>query len=406
MSNDTVLSEEHTIGIETFFNPIPGIGGKLRKTPEGFSVEELFSERFPTGDGPFSIARITAVNWETHHLIDAISSQLHISQKRISFAGTKDKRARTTQFFSFYKVPEDRIRAIDLKDISIDEIITAPRPLRLGDLKGNRFDIMIHDILPRTNKKTLHGLFQTFLDAGGFPNFFGVQRFGVIRPITHEVGKHMVNGDFELAVMTYLVDIYEAEDVESREARSHLFNSHDFNQALQEFPRHLSFERSMIAHLVTHPDDYLGALNQLPNNLITMFVYAFQSYLFNRMLSRRIKENIPIHQAIIGDVILPVRSGSITQEYIPVNQDNIKKINQQLARHHAYVSGVLVGSNTVLSKGKMGKIEQDIIDEESIDQRNFIIPELMMASSYGTRRAFFAPLHHPVSYTHLTLPTN
>ena len=40
----------------------------------------------------------------------------------------------------------------------------------------------------------------------------------------------------------------------------------------------------------------------------------------------------------------------------------------------------------------MGEIEQTIIQEENIDPRHFIIPEIPFLSSKGTRRALFTPI--------------
>ena len=42
------------------------------------------------------------------------------------------------------------------------------------------------------------------LGEGLFPNWIGPQRFGSGRPVTAEVGKHVLNGNFEQAVLTYL----------------------------------------------------------------------------------------------------------------------------------------------------------------------------------------------------------
>ena len=55
--------------------------------------------------------------------------------------------------------------------------------------------------------------------------------------------------------------------------------------ALRELPVQMSFERSMLSYLHARPGDYAGALQQSPPRLLSMFVSAFQSYLFNCALS-------------------------------------------------------------------------------------------------------------------------
>ena len=58
----------------------------------------------------------------------------------------------------------------------------------------------------------------------------------------------------------------------------------------------------------------LVLLKELPKNLLTMFVYAYQSYLFNKILSERIKKNLPLNKAVVGDIILPIRKDIIDEK--------------------------------------------------------------------------------------------
>lgn len=116
-----------------------------------------------------------------------------------------------------------------------------------------------------------------------------------------------------------------------------------------------------------------------------MFIYAYQSYLFNKILSERIKRKIPFNKAIVGDMILPIRRGIIDNNAIKVSESNIDKVNFQISKKKAYVSGILFGSETVYSDGEMGEIEHKIIDDEKIDPRDFIIPDIPRISSYGSR---------------------
>lgn len=389
---------EQRIGIDTFFSNHDGLNGTLRVLPSDFRVCEQPLSFSRDMKGKFSIAKITAENWETNHLIRELSKQLHISRKRISFAGTKDKRSISTQYFSFYRVKPDEIKAMRLKDVSIEDIFASRNGLHLGDLMGNDFTVVIRDIDSKVDFNLVKSCFLPFQEIQGFPNFFGVQRFGITRPLTHLVGRHLVDGNFKQAVMTYLTTVFEDEDSIENQARKHLAQTNDTKQALTNFPDHLQFEKAMLNHLVRFPDDYVGALKQLPMNLLTMFVYAYQSYLFNKMVSKRIQMGLPLDQAVEGDVVLPVRHGEILDEFIPVSSRNIDKVNKQLGKKKGYVSSILLGSDSTFSGGVMGEIEQSIIEDEQIDHRNFIIPELPVASSYGKRRALFAPLEN-LSYS-------
>ena len=130
---------------------------------------------------------------------------------------------------------------------------------------------------------------------GGIPNFFGHQRFGTTRPITHLVGKAIVEGDFEKAAMLYLAKPSVHEHPSSRNARAELRSTRDFKQALNNFPKQLRFERLMLSYLVEKPDDFVGAFTRLPVKLQGLFVQAYQSYLFNRFLSERIKNGCSLN---------------------------------------------------------------------------------------------------------------
>lgn len=385
---------EKSIGIETYLTRSEGIGGKLRSTPQDFCVKEIFNYPKESEDGKFTIAEITLVNWETNLLIREISQRLRISRNRIGFAGTKDKRAITTQLMSFYNIDKDKLRSIKINDLTIKNLYSSERPIKIGDLHGNSFDIIIRNLEGTKIEENVKETFEVIKHYCGVPNFYGIQRFGVIRPITHLVGKHIVFNDFESAVMTYIGNPLKTEGENSYKLRKRLEETRDFSEAFRNYPQHLTFEKSMLNKLVKNNEDYVGALLELPKNLLTMFIYAYQSFLFNKILSIRMKKNIPINEAIIGDIILPIRKGVIDQNEISVNKNNIDKINKQIKRGRAFVSGPLFGSDTNLAKGEIGEIERKVIEKEKIDVRDFIIPEIPFMSSGGLRRPLLSPVQN------------
>jgi len=379
-----VLDVEKNIGIETFFTTFGGVCGKLRTVPEDFTVYEVSKRPAENKDGKFVIADITVINWETNHLVRELSKKLHISRKRVSFAGTKDKRAKSTRLMSFYKISRKDLTKIEIKDVEIENIYRSNRPIKIGDLYGNRFEIFIRDI-DDVNEEQLQDAVSFINSNGGFPNFYGIQRFGVIRPITHIVGRNIIDGDFENAAMVYVANPITGEEVDTFKLRKKLEKTRDFSWALKSYPRYLNFEKAMLNKLVVDSEDFVGAFKELPKNLLTMFIFAYQSYLFNKILSRRIQRKLPINAAVVGDVILPVRKDVIDRG-ISVTESNIEKVNKQIYKGKAFVSAILFGSDSKFSEGEMGEIEHKIIDEEKIDLRDFIIPDVPYLSSKGSRR--------------------
>ncbi len=385
-----VLNTEKTIGIKTFFTPYEGIGGKLRTHPEDFIVREVSNYPSKTENGRFTIADVTAVNWEANLLVRELSNRLHISRQRVGFAGTKDKRAKTTRLMSFYNVPIDRLSNVKIKETKIENIYTSDRPVKIGNLLGNRFQITIRNLDKKIKSDYIKDVVSVIEKYGGFPNFYGVQRFGIVRPITHVVGKCIIKSDFEKAVMNYVANPMDEEDEESYLLRKQLEETCDFSEALKTYPNKLTFEKAILNKLVIDPKDFIGALKELPKNLLTMFVYSYQSYLFNRILSERIRKKLPLNKAIVGDIILPIRDGFIDKNGVMVKEYNIEKVNKQVSKGKAVVSGVLFGRDSVFSGGEMGEIEHRIIDRERIDARDFIIPDIPYISSSGSRHPILA----------------
>jgi tRNA pseudouridine13 synthase len=381
---------EHQIGIDTYFINEPGIGGKLRVRIDDFHVTELFLYPPKKDLGHFTIAEVSARNWETNTLVHEIADRLHFSQRRISFAGNKDKRAWSTQLMSFERVSPENLSQLNIKDISFNNIYQSDVPVRIGDLLGNRFEITVRNIDAALVPEQIKKLVTPIVTWGGFPNFYGIQRFGIIRPITHLVGKHIIQNDFEKAAMMYIAHPMIGENEVTYSLREELEKTRDYAKAFHTYPDVLNFEKAMLNKLLQNPNDFIGAFKELPKNLLTMFVNAYESFIFNKILSERIQRKIPIHHAIIGDIIYPVRKNVVTNDVIPVRETNLDKVNIQISKKKAVVSGLLIGCDTIFAEGEMGEIEHAVIESEKIDPRDFIIPDIPFLSSSGSRRPLLA----------------
>lgn len=384
---------ESDLGMELFLTDrVPGIGGKLKKAPEDFVVDEISIMPPESPEGRFVVARVWHRNWEANRLVRRLASNLHVGRSRIGFAGTKDGRAVATQLMSF-NAPIEAVQSLTIPDVRVTDAYRARRMIEIGDLIGNRFSIRVSDLDQDVDAADACEKVRCVLDdACGFPNFFGVQRFGSVRPITHLIGKDLTNGDFEGAVMRYVANPL-MEDSEVTEARRRLHESRDFGAALREFPPKLTFERTLIRHLVENPGDYLGALKTLPQNLLMMFVHAYQSYLFNRMLSERLRRGMSIREPEVGDLVLPLDKNRLPDHDSPilVTTDNLGKARRNALEGKAFVSGLLYGTESAFAGGPMGEIERDVIEREGISKMDFQIVGLREASSKGTRRELLAP---------------
>ena len=134
-----------------------------------------------------------------------------------------------------------------------------------------------------------------------------------------------------------------------REAREGFLKDRDVKEAIRQFPVRLTFERAMLHHLDGHPDDYPGALKALPPRLLSMFVSAFQSFLFNILLSRRCGQGIPLGEPAPGDRLLfpDGREDRVTRE-------NLSAAILQVARKRARIGLFVPGSVPAPGPGQDG----------------------------------------------------
>lgn len=394
---------EADIGMSYYLTDINGTGGRLKAEPEDFIVNEISDLPEQKENGKFVIAEVTSRNWETNRLVRLLSRSLGISREKVGFAGTKDKRAVTTQLMSF-ECQLEMMDRIDLKDVELNSIYTARRGVQIGDLIGNSFVIRVKECdSPKDNiPDTLDSVTSMINETGGFPNYFGVQRFGVVRPVTHKVGEYIIRGDIEGAVRCYLSAHSPFEDEETIRARDELSKRNDWSDLLKDIPEKMSFEKIMVEHLASEPEDWAGAINRLPRNLQMMFVHAYQSYLFNMMLSERMRRDLPLKTPISGDVVIPLDSNRIPQHENPIitTKNNIDLVTRQVRSGRAFITISLFGSESQQTDGEMGEIERSIIEKENICQKDFIVPTIPNCSSKGSRREILCPVK---DLTHKTI---
>jgi tRNA pseudouridine13 synthase len=440
---------ERAVGIEWYVSDVDGVGGRLRRSPEDFRVRELERidpEPIDANPGAFGhvVLRATLRNWDTNDFARALSNRLGISRKRIHWAGTKDKRAVTTQLFSIEGVdpavvpdadgdsPDAEKNLGSMDEAEIEVLGRLGRSIELGDLMGNAFEIRIADpsrqehVGPITDSlaafasgaepgsSTIEESTDEPVDGSAdepaegpttvaVPNYFGQQRFGSRRPITHQVGLAIVRGDWRGAVRTYVADAYHAEPEDTqaaREAAGDCFDDADWTGALAAMPERLGYERTLLHALEREAggereadeETFRAALGDLPWNLQRLFVHAAQSYAFNRVLSERLAAGLPFHRPVEGDVVCFSDSDAPEGLALPdtdrlqrVTADRVETIGRHCERGRAFVTAPLVGTDTDLGDGEPGAIERRVLDDLDLAPGDFDLPDPF--GSTGTRRA-------------------
>lgn len=379
-----VALADRIIGIETYVTGSEGIGGTIRQKLEDFRVSEISSfEENP--DGRYLIVEVTKENRDTHSMIKEIARRLRVSKERLSYAGLKDKRAVTRQKMSIYgleKMPE-----IEISGVKIEQIGRSNKSITLGSLEGNHFDVVIRNVDAREAMNRLEAITREIAAIGGVANFFGSQRFGARRPVTHLVGERIVKNDFEGAAMAYIAKVFEGESEAAKSARDFIAKTRDFKEGLQKMPFFLEFERAMLDYLVKNPGDWTGSFSVLSKKFRMLFVHAYQAYVFNRIVSERLKRGMPINKAVVGDTVL-FRNGKFQK----ATKGTLDDINRVIGAGRALVTAPLVGYDTSLADGEQGGIEHGVLDEACITTKDFEVTSARDFSSRGTRRAMLLPL--------------
>ncbi|HKZ87774.1 MAG TPA: tRNA pseudouridine(13) synthase TruD [Candidatus Bathyarchaeia archaeon] len=411
MKNLLVPKIDQQMGIEVYLTETQGVGGAIRQNVDDFTVEEVLVDGSKasleeTAKKPvlgatalrqrFLLCILVKWNWDTFIAVKNVAKQLGIDQERISIAGIKDAKAVTAQHITIEGVSVEEALKVHVKDVELRPIGYFHEQLSSYFLLGNHFGIRIKSLShPKaTVEKRIAKIAEEIAAIRGIPNFYGHQRFGTTRAITHLVGKAMVKGNLEEAAMLFLAKPSPHEHPESRQARSELQTRQDFKQALHDFPVQLRFERIMLAHLVEEPGDFAGAFRQLPLKLRMLFVQAYQSFLFNRFLSERIKSGLSLGKAEIGDYVVNIeRSGlPITRTGKVVSSADVAETNRLIKAGKMRLALPIVGTKQKLSQGALGEIERHIMESEGVDPENFRIAELPEISGRGELRAAVSPV--------------
>lgn len=290
------------IGITAYPKDLPL--GYIRYLPQDFIVEELREDETieiepsklmgepidETGHSYF--CDLVKINISTFDAVKYLSEALGIETTKIQHAGIKDQAAITAQKISITETDEKKLKAVDLPSLYIKNCRLGKGALAPGQLAGNRFTILVRtgqDIIPgRLNKRIEQ------IKNDGILNFYGMQRFGMPRFLSHELGKYILKGQFELAVKTFLVTPtpYELPAIAllREKARPEYGNWQEIRRLFSNLPYLLRYELAILDYLIQNPRHFSGALKVIREQS-KFWIYAYNSYLFNQILSALSKDN-------------------------------------------------------------------------------------------------------------------
>jgi len=401
MEKIRLRENEKYVGIEYYGTSESGIGGIIKHKFKDFIVREITRERkileiredrpevvfLPTGK--YTTFNVTKVKRDTLEVLNIIAHELGIPFEHISYSGLKDHRAITVQQMSVKGNVIKKLKKIKKKNIFIRDIRSTKHPVKVGDNWGNHFSIVIRNIEGyRKLSRNIEAISQ-FLIKYGFPNYYGLQRFGIYRPNSHLIGKYILQKKYKEAIEEFLMRIYSIEEIKNIGGRKEISEIIERMNSFDEIPRKFKFEKKIIDYLAKNGEDYFGCLSSLSKNILNLVISAYQSYLFNKALSRRIQLGYPRFKPVKGDLIgiLDDEMGHLTKIKYLYNGNLKKPLKKALKIDRAAIISTIIGYDSELNPSHlMSKMYLKILKDEEILRDIFNLPEFSALNFPGTYR--------------------
>jgi tRNA pseudouridine13 synthase len=353
----------------------PGIGGRLKVEPADFFVEEI-PLYAPSGEGSHVYVTVEKTGISTYAAIKQLAQALSISPNAIGYAGLKDAQAVTRQTLSIESVAPETIAKLSFPNIQVLEVTRHTNKLKAGHLSGNRFRIRVRGVEPKDLPQA-EAILETLIRRG-VPNFFDTQRFGT-RGNTDRLGEAIVRRDSAEFVAEFL-GRPQAHEMAAVQAGRQLVDAGRWAEALAVWPQKLADERRALTAISQAHGELEGVFKVLNKKLKIFFVSAFQSLLFNQLLTDRLET---LDKLEPGDVAYLHRKGaSFIVEDVAAEQPRADQFEIS-------PSGPIFGSKSLLAQHEPGRRERAKLAEYRLVPDDFNLPGLKIR---GTRRPYRFPV--------------
>jgi tRNA pseudouridine13 synthase len=380
------------MGANQITNPLPqrylttdaGIGGQIKVRAEDFLVDEIPLYE-PQGEGEHLYIGVEKTNVAHAELLSCLRRHFNVPERSIGFAGMKDKVGITRQTVSIH-LPQDPPNVdVQHQRIKVMWSLRHRNKLRLGHLAGNRFSIRIRSVDPLKAPLAMRTLRR--LEQCGVPNYFGTQRFGYRRN-NHLIGAALMRGDWQTMVNLLLGTLGESYP-EYQKHRRELFDAGRYQEAAQQWTAADRSERIAASRLAQGKGLKEACLAVGPTAL-AFWHSALQSAIFNRVLDRRIEDQL-LDQLIEGDLAWKHATRGIFR--VATEELASGELPARLQTLDISPSGPLWGRGMMQAAGRTAEVERESLDASGLDF------QLVTTNSYspeGARRPLRVPLRDPM----------
>ncbi len=352
------------------------ISGRYKCAPEDFVVDELPAYA-PSGEGEHLLVQIRKRGLSTHEAVARIARVLGLAPAQIGVAGLKDAQGVTSQWISVQGVERARLDGLGEHGIEVLQAERHKNKLRVGHLRGNRFRIRLREIEPSSDT-ALRGVFDELVRRG-VPNYFGEQRFGM-RGDTWRIGRALLLEEWNEAV-AWLAGRPGPHDSGRVLRARELFDAGDFERAAQAWPGGFRVCIRVCRALAKSGGNARRALYAIDHGLLRFYTSAYQSWLFNALLARRLEQ---FDRVQLGDLAWLHRNGAVFL---------VKDVALDAPRAEALeisASGPLFGTRMSSPQGLPLELEQAVLASEGHALEAFTRPGRLQWQ--GGRRPLRFPL--------------
>lgn len=374
-------------GISCYATSTIGVDGQIKKNYTDFFVQEILKDDFlrqlsssQQSNFSFPIYKIEKEGIDSIHAVMLLRKKTGLNLKII---GMKDAKATTIQYASSIRSPNSRklTEGIKIGPVMLSLVGYSKKPLEKNNLIGNFFRIRITN----TKKPYSNDIMKFISEIDKIGNYYGLQRFGSERLVTHLVGKAILNREFDKAVkilMTYTTKYDSKFSIEIREKLNDVRNNPSI---VKEIPKGMDIEKNLALEILNGKNS-IAALRSIPITIRRLFVQAFQSFLFNKTLSKAIENDFSLTKPEINDLCFEVYKNNL--EFGKIRKYNTKNNSKKGIIMLPIIR--LPGYSFQPGNNRFDKILKDYMSLENMTAKDFFIKEMQeLSESGGFRQASF-----------------